>query len=130
VLITSASRPATLSSTMRRVRLDELWAIRKRQREWMTWAVRCSQLRETRGTAPGRASAATDMFAVRSSTLCYVRWRIRAPRMLAGRRSTALRLRESAFLEAVTDAIERLDHVEIVVGRLELLAQPLDVAVD
>src|SRR6478672_9180666 len=130
MLITSASRPATLSRTMRRVRLDELCATRKRQRERTMWAARRSQPRETRGTAPGDASAATDMFAVRSSTLCYVRWRIRTPRKRARRRSTASRLRESAFLEAVTDAIERLDHVEIVVGRLELLAQPLDVAVD
>src|SRR4051794_23418024 len=31
---------------------------------------------------------------------------------------------------AVSDAIKRLDLREIVVGRLELLAQPLDVAVD
>src|SRR5947208_10197337 len=113
---TSASVPATLSSTMRRVRLDELWAIRKRQRERMTWAARRSQLRETRGTSPRRAAAATDILAVRSSTLCHVRWRVHAPRMLARRRSTALRLRESAFLEAVADAIERLDHIEVVVG--------------
>src|SRR6185437_7757833 len=36
----------------------------------------------------------------------------------------------SCFLEAVADAIERLDHLEVVVDHLELLAQPLDVAVD
>src|SRR3712207_2105057 len=36
----------------------------------------------------------------------------------------------SGLLEPVPDAVERLDHVEAVVGRLELLAQPLDVAVD
>src|SRR5688572_17134507 len=36
----------------------------------------------------------------------------------------------SSFLEAVADAVERLDHVEVVVDLLELLAQPLDVAVD
>jgi len=34
------------------------------------------------------------------------------------------------FLEAVSDAVERFDHLEIVVHHLELLAQPLDVAVD
>ena len=34
------------------------------------------------------------------------------------------------LLEAVADAVERLDHLEIVVDGLELLAQPLDVAVD
>src|SRR5262249_20826389 len=37
---------------------------------------------------------------------------------------------KSCFLETVADAVERLDHVEVVIGRLELLAQPLDVAVD
>src|SRR5438105_15595638 len=36
----------------------------------------------------------------------------------------------SGFLEAVADAVERLDHLELVVDHLELLAQPLDVAVD
>src|SRR6266700_4955973 len=36
----------------------------------------------------------------------------------------------SHLLEAVADAVERLDHIEVVVGRLEFLAQPLDVAVD
>src|SRR6516164_8867247 len=36
----------------------------------------------------------------------------------------------SHFFEPITDAIERFDHVEVVVGPLELLAQPLDVAVD
>src|SRR5436190_3559695 len=34
------------------------------------------------------------------------------------------------LLEAVADTVERLDHVEAVVGLLELLAQALDVAVD
>src|SRR5436305_6305349 len=130
MLITSASRPATLSSTIRRVRLDELCASRNRQRERMTCAARRSQPRETRGSSAGDASAATDIFAVRSSTLSYVRWRVRAPKVFARRRSTALRPRESAFLEAIADAVERLDHVEIVVRLLELLAQPLDVAVD
>src|SRR5204862_7257737 len=41
-------------------------------------------------------------------------------------RSTALT--GSKFLEAVADAVERFDHVEVVVDGLELLAQPLDVA--
>src|SRR4051812_8173413 len=34
------------------------------------------------------------------------------------------------LLEPITDAIQRFDHVEVVVGPLELLAQALDVAVD
>src|SRR3954466_14092711 len=130
MLITSASKPATLSRTMRRVRLDELCATRNRQRERRTCAARRNQPRETRGISAEGASAAIDIFAVRSSTLSYVRWRVRAPKVFVRRRSTALRPRESAFLEAVTDAVERLDHVEVVVGLLELFAQALDVAVD
>src|ERR1700692_1848835 len=34
------------------------------------------------------------------------------------------------FLETIADAVKRLDHIEIVVAGLALLAQPLDVAVD
>src|SRR4051812_14818235 len=34
------------------------------------------------------------------------------------------------LLEPITDAVKRFDHVEVVVGPLELLAQALDVAVD
>src|SRR5580692_825729 len=34
------------------------------------------------------------------------------------------------FLETITDAVQRLNHIEIVVTRLELLAQPFDVTVD
>src|SRR5579862_5837317 len=36
----------------------------------------------------------------------------------------------SRFLETIADAIERLDHLKVVVHDLELLAQALDVAVD
>src|SRR5262245_17463467 len=36
----------------------------------------------------------------------------------------------SHLLEPIADAVERFDHVEVVVGSLELLAQALDVAVD
>src|SRR6186713_2583534 len=38
--------------------------------------------------------------------------------------------RRSRLLEAIANAVECLDHVEVVIGLLELLAQPLDVAVD
>src|SRR2546423_7641962 len=132
MLMTSANSPATLRMTMRRVRLDEPCATRNRQRDRRRPTARRSQPRATRGIAtPESTSAAGDMLAVRSSTFCYVRWRARAPRKFMARRcSTAIRPNVSAFLEAVADAIKRLDHVEVVVRRLELLAQPLDVAVD
>src|SRR5436305_7949076 len=112
MLMTSANRPARLRITMRRVRLEEPCATRKRQRERMTCAARRSHPRATRGVSPGLTSAATDMFAVRSSTFCYVRWR-GAPKFSARRRSTAIGLRESAFLETIADAVQRLDHVEV-----------------
>src|ERR1700730_10469683 len=41
-----------------------------------------------------------------------------------------LRKTRALFLETITYAVQRLDHIEIVVAGLELLAQPLDVAVD
>src|SRR5271163_3360499 len=43
---------------------------------------------------------------------------------LTGSRSRA------SFLKTIADAVQRLDHIEVVVACLELLAQPLDVAVD
>src|SRR6185437_16737001 len=38
--------------------------------------------------------------------------------------------RRSGLLETIADAVQCLDHLEIVVDHLELLAQTLDVAVD
>src|SRR5947208_13085034 len=37
---------------------------------------------------------------------------------------------KSSLFEAVADAVKGLDHLKIVVHHLELLAEPLDVAVD
>src|SRR4029078_10334517 len=39
-------------------------------------------------------------------------------------------IKNTLFLKAISDAIERLDHLEIVVNALEFLAQTLDVSVD
>src|SRR3984893_16178842 len=48
-----------------------------------------------------------------------------------GRQFTACRANTRAlFLETITYAVQRLDHIEFVVTGLEFLAQPLDVAVD
>src|ERR1043165_3750129 len=35
--------------------------------------------------------------------------------------------RRSGFLETIADAVQRLDHVEVVVRDLELLAQPFEI---
>src|SRR6266550_3285583 len=130
MLMTSANKPATLRMTMRRVRLDEPCATRNRQRERMNPAARRSHPGARRGGTSPISAAAGDTLAVRSSTFCYVRWRARALKKISRRCSTAIRATVSAFLETVADAVKRLDHVEIVIGSLELLAQPLDVAVD
>src|SRR5262245_33082678 len=39
-------------------------------------------------------------------------------------------IKNISFLETIADAIQRFDHLEIVVNDLEFLAQALDVAVD
>src|SRR5690606_28351642 len=49
---------------------------------------------------------------------------------IAGSFTGASRRRPLLLLEAVSYAVKRFDHLEFVVDRLELLAQPLDVAVD
>src|ERR1051326_402346 len=128
---TSASRPATLRNRMRRVRLEKLWATKYRHAR----RSRFCRSTATASSAGACASAlADDARAVRSSTWsrgsvsCTLRlarfdsmpqWR---PSRQGGRRS--------GLLEPVSDPVQRFDHVERVVDGLELLAQPLDVAVD
>ena len=51
--------------------------------------------------------------------------RLKAHQLLGSCRRDGLR-----FAETVADPIQRFDHVEVVIDRLELLAKPLDVAVD
>ncbi len=63
-------------------------------------------------------------------SLCFERHRSSARCPKPGGISPAPPVRSSYLFEAVADAVQRLDHVEVVVDLLELLAQPLDVAVD
>src|SRR6266852_4079158 len=128
---TSASRPATLRNRMRRVRLEKLW-VRKN-----CHARRGKPLRPTATASSAGAFASAmvdDASAVRSSTWsrqsvsCTLRL-ARFDSIPQWRRSRQGPSR-SGLLEPVADAVECLDHVERFVDRLELLAQPLDVAVD
>src|SRR5580704_12494299 len=150
MLATKKRRPAMLSETMRRVRLENESVNRN-------WPARLSNLSGRLHFLVGRFSAAAPSSAsdagsswgftpglgcVRSSKVDHcVRWfgadrilpqtgaQVSAglPRQKMPTRRAAL---ESSFLEAVADAVKRFDHLEIVVHHLELLAQPLDVAVD
>src|ERR1051325_724384 len=149
MLIASASSPAMFSRTMRRVRLDDDCATRKRQVATEGAKNQRTHLRATRHFTPPERTSATAgaVSAVRSSTL-RSRPRSSAPRsralslanlrgaptiranVLAQLAGNAKAAAESGFLETIADAVKRLDHVEVVVRHLELLAQALDVAVD
>ena len=171
---TSATRPATLSETMRRVRLEKLWLTKNCQPRRATprsplFAIdppSGPRLGTTgkQGTfatgddAPARmprrdagVSAACDWFRRFDRAMGSL------PRLPLACSSSTFRgagsdasegnLKDAfarsasvgitvqtkgaqSFLEAVADAVERFDHVEVVVDGLEFLAQPLDVAVD
>src|SRR5262249_41686999 len=141
--MTSATSPATLSETMRRVRLEKLWAT-KNSHAWRRPLRTAAASARAAACAERSASAAPDTHGVvRSSTwsgpvprelkACMGRLaRMRAPEdrhliAIGGPRDPAP---QSSFLEAISDAVQRLDHLEGVVHRLELLAQALDVTVD
>src|SRR5689334_6011762 len=140
MLATSATRPARLSETMRRVRLENESAKKNCPARFSQDSGRqpCATCTSSAGRSgpPGDATSSAAGFesdCVRSSN-AYAR-------VAAGRAMVPVSwssvgpdgsrtVRASGFLEAVADAVQRFDHLEIVVGYLELLAQPLDVAVD
>src|ERR1700674_3947800 len=101
---TSASSPARLRSTIRREIEEKPWWTRKR---------RAARSHVSTGARRARHGEAGRGFLTSA-------FMIGRPAGDAG----------SALLEAVADTIERFDHLEVVVHRLELLAQALDVAVD
>src|SRR5690242_9663451 len=102
---TGAIRPARLRTTMRRVRLEKVWTAIER-------ASRAARSRRV-GGGPSATSSATSSARPRSAS---------AP--------GATGASASSLLEAISNAIERFDHLEVVVDLLELLAQALDMAVD
>src|ERR1700750_1911145 len=147
---TSATRPARLSETRRRVRLEKDSAKKNCPARRSQPSGRCQPC--ATGSSSATWSSARDGEApssfrpgsgcVRSSNgqncrLLRLAWS-RCPfpahptRDARGRQLTnhAGTDRKSGFLEAVADPVEGFDHLEIVVDDLELLAQALDVAVD
>src|SRR5882757_11363537 len=46
------------------------------------------------------------------------------------RAASAARLAPSHFLETIADPVKSFDHIEVIIGRFEFLAQPFDVAID
>src|SRR5688500_11659610 len=109
----SATKAARFRMTMRRVRLEV--AARPRL---------LSGLRSGFRICPSafRRPAAKD-FRRAASSVRLTSATIRCARSFSGLASLALP-------ETVSHPVERLDHIELVVHRLELLPQALDVAVD
>src|SRR5215475_11318857 len=147
MLATSASRPAMFRETMRRVRLEKLSVNRNCPARLSHPSGRRQPL--SGGLSRPAMSAARDderssatnpgAGCVRSSNgqhLLRVTGEHPYPSILAQASrgvSAQARMcpqRESGFLEAIPHAVERFDHLEIIVHDLEFLAQPFDVAVD
>src|SRR5687768_10005352 len=129
--MTGASSPRTLSETMRRFRLEKLRAMKNCQARGSHARRPCASERMV-SSAP--AASVPGIWVVRSST-----WFKPAGSFFRhGRRhsKTAGPIHQvrgraaSGLFETITDAVERLDHVKVVVDRFEFLTQPLDVAVD
>src|SRR5271167_4861110 len=100
---TRTTSPPRFSVTMRRVSEEEKRA---------STARRSHRARRRQRDLRQRAPAEVDIASRCASLL--ISWR----------------LRRSGFPEAISDAIEGFDHLEFRLDHLELLAQPLDVAVD
>src|ERR1700749_3556547 len=139
MLATSASKPAIFSETMRRVRLENESVNRNCPARLSQLSGRCQPFRT--GFSAATSSMAKDDVAfsavslesgcVRSSNRHPPAKPPTHPTPIGSRRQRAPRApRLTCFLETVSDAVQRLDHLEIVAHHLELLAQPLDVAVD
>src|SRR5690606_6418527 len=112
---TSTSRPAMLSTTMRRVRLEKMVKSRKRRMAVISLPGGTSIRRQPR--RPERGASPADC----------------APSWVSGWArcgSSVVTALSSLLLAAIADAVEGLDHLEIVVHGLDLLARPFDVAVD
>src|SRR5580765_4548115 len=145
MLATRATRPARLSETIRRVRLEK-------ERAKKNCPARRNQPSGRRQPFSPALSSATRYRSGSSEASSWFRLGSGCVRSSNGRAAgcdapfcsstlftpngrkcqSALppAERRSGFLEAIADAVQRLDHLEIVVDHLELLAQPLDVAVD
>ena len=143
MLATSATRPARLSDTMRRVRLENDSAKKncparrsqpsgrrqprsryRRQRDPVRGAPK-----RPRGSGWNRTAFDLAMAELPVDALVYRSYASTPSGRMCQSARPPLK-RRSGFLEAIADAVQRLDHLEIVVDHLELLAQPLDVAVD
>src|ERR1700721_635720 len=153
MLATSASRPAMLSETMRRVRLEKLSAKKNcparrshpsgsqpiaggfsAARVSMTTGAVSSALRLASGCVRSSKGQNRRLFQMgcprclsRSHSISSHTSPGHGPRPSANR---VWRVWPSGFFEAVPHSRQGFDHLEFVVRDLELLAQPLDVAVD
>src|SRR6516165_2928293 len=137
MLATNASRPAIFSETMRRVRLEKESVKRNCPARLNQLSGRCQPLSGGLSSAMLSSTKDDEAFSVFSPESGGVRssngWhlcRLTLANPTPHGRRCQCEPRRSGFLETVTDPVERFDHFEVVVDHLELLAQPLDVAVD
>src|SRR3954465_5794141 len=145
MLATRATRPARLSETIRRVRLEKERAkkncpARRNQpsaRPQSASPALSSAMRSRSGSSEASSWFRLGSGCVRSSNgraagcdapFCNSYASTPYGRMCQSALPPGER--RSGFLEAIADAVQGLDHLEIVVDHLELLAQSLDVALD
>src|SRR5438874_12040138 len=135
MLATRATRPARLSETIRRVRLEKESAkkncpARRNQpsgRRQPFSPVLSSATRSRSGSSEASSWFRLESSCVRSSKaeLPVVMRRFVIPRSTPNGRMCQSALppgkRRSGFLEAIANAVQRLDHFELVVDYLELL---------
>src|SRR6516225_156969 len=128
-----ATSPSNISA-VRLCRLKREKALRTKRSQACNRSASRRPLFANDGLSPGHCGATSvlKLSGVRLSTVSLpVAPLLQAPpASISDGRPGRQTPRASHFFEPITDAIERFDHVEVVVGPLELLAQPLDVAVD
>src|SRR3569833_1065802 len=144
MLATSATRPARLSETMRRVRLEKDSAKKNCPARRNQPSGRRQPLSPVSSAtrSRSRSSEASSWFNVGADFVRSSKFRaagcdaplgnstLFTPNGRSCQSALPPAKRRSGFLETIADAVQRLDHFEVVVDHLELLAQALDVAVD
>src|SRR5579863_5051059 len=108
--VTSTASATRLSTTMRRVSVAKIVTASSR------WIANTTAAKSSVTRAHARATALR----------CGVSADLPSP----GRSCPVTATGALLLFEAIAHAVEGLDHLEVVVHGLELLAQPLDVAVD
>src|SRR5215204_1341837 len=128
---------------MRRVRLEKLWRTKNCNAPCSSRRARPAAGGGTPSSGRSASTLVLKLFGVLLSTLRLPGWRPHKARLHESHSAGSVRSKccdalssagslaaASHLLEAITDAIERLDHVEVIIGLFKFLAQALDMAVD